>query len=119
MSWTLESDSAIHGVSTCLTYDDVLWTITNTSTGSCNYEIKSNPSEDLDSVVVIDAEEVHQNKANGDEHPHKTDCEEKLCGHKEWRNKIVANFIIALCKWIEDPSTACVKAGVGQIIHIW
>ena len=50
---------------------------------TCNYEIKSNPSEDLDSVVVIDAEEVHENKANGDEHPHKTDCEEKLCGHKE------------------------------------
>ena len=31
MSWTLESDSAIHGESTCLTHDDVLWTIANTN----------------------------------------------------------------------------------------
>ena len=31
MSWTLESDSAIDGVSTRLTHDDVLWTIANTN----------------------------------------------------------------------------------------
>ena len=30
MTWTLESNSAIYGVSTMLTHDDVLGTITNT-----------------------------------------------------------------------------------------
>lgn len=56
----------------------------NCSTGSCYHEVEADPSEDLDPVVVINAEEVHENKADGYEHPHKADGEEKLCGNEEW-----------------------------------
>ena len=53
---------------------------------TCYHEVEADPSEDLDPVVVINAEEVHENKADGYEHPHKADGEEKLCGNEEcWK----------------------------------
>jgi len=75
----------------------------NCSTGSCYHEVEADPSEDLDPVVVINAEEVHENKADGYEHPHEADGEEKLCGNEEWLDQLPPDDVILLQEHVPAP----------------
>jgi len=75
----------------------------NCSTYTCYYEVKADPSEDLDPVIIINAEEIHKNKADGDEHPHEADSEEKLGGDKEWFDEFGPDDVVLLQQDMSAP----------------
>ena len=50
---------------------------------TCCYEVEPDPPEDLDTIVLVNAEQVHQYKSNRQQHANKADREEELRGHKE------------------------------------
>ncbi len=55
-------------------------------------EVDAGPPEDLDPVVVVDAEQVHQHHGDGQQHPHEAQREEELGRHEEGWTKRKPDF---------------------------
>jgi len=64
------------------------------STTSTNYQINSDPTKDLDPVIVVDAEKIHDHHGDGHQHPHETYREEELCGDEERFDELVSNDVV-------------------------
>ena len=56
-------------------------------------EIHPCPPEDLDPVVVVNTEQVHQHHRDGQQHPHEAQREEELSRHKESWKSNMQNFV--------------------------
>ena len=54
--------------------------------GARDDEVDAGPSEDADAVVLVDAEKVHHDEDDGDEHANEAEREEELgCNEEGWK----------------------------------
>ena len=53
------------------------------STNSGRHEVYTDPAENLDSVVLVNTEQVHQCQCDGYQHPDEAESEEKLSSHEK------------------------------------
>ena len=60
-----------------------------------HHEVSPDPAENLDPVILVNAEQVHHGQGDGDQHPNEAECEEKLSRHKErCKNIFKLDFLV-------------------------